>query len=130
MTMTPTTRPLSVLVVDDAPDCTDTLAVLLRLHGHDARTANGWEQALAMLGDWRPDAAILNVKSHDLAGIELACRLRAGAEPPPLLLALTGPADAARESAVGFDHHFPKPVDPGALLAVLSVHSGPRRQPD
>jgi DNA-binding response OmpR family regulator len=132
MTPPTNTRPLSVLIVDDDPDWTDTLAVLLRLHGHDPRTAADGEQAAAVLDGWRPDAAVLNVKSDDPGRFDLARRLRAAGEPPPLFVALIGLGALADVGLVtaGFDHHFLKPVDPDALLAVVTAHAGPRHGPD
>jgi CheY-like chemotaxis protein len=48
-------------------------------------------------------------------------------EARPLLIAVTGwgQEEARRRSkAAGFDHHLVKPVDPGALAALLAVPSG------
>jgi CheY-like chemotaxis protein len=42
----------------------------------------------------------------------------------PLLIAVTGwgqDEDRMRSKAAGFDHHLVKPVDPTALLALLSA---------
>jgi len=46
---------------------------------------------------------------------------------PATLIAITGygqEADRARTAAAGFDHHFVKPVDMQALLAVLAGEGG------
>jgi CheY-like chemotaxis protein len=119
-------RPLSVLIVDDNRDAADTLALFLRLHGHDARSAYGGEQAAAILGGWHADAAVLDIQMNGVDGIELAGRLRAGANGSILLVALTGLGtcdDVARVKAAPFDHVFLKPVEPEQLVRVLDVQS-------
>jgi CheY-like chemotaxis protein len=83
-------RRFSILVVDDNHDAADTLALFLRLHGHDARAAYGGEQALAIVRDWQPDAAIVDVLMNGVGGIELASRLRRDATRPTVIVALTG----------------------------------------
>jgi CheY-like chemotaxis protein len=70
------------------------------------------------------DACLLDIGLPDMDGNALARRLRqlphtAGAT----LIAITGygqDSDRARTAQAGFDHHFVKPVDMQALLAVLA----------
>jgi DNA-binding response OmpR family regulator len=120
-----TPRRFSVLVVDDNRDAADTLAVFLRLNGHDVRVAYGGEEVVAISKDWRPDAAILDIVMQGVDGIELAARLRKVATWPLLLLAVTGVGtndEVARVKAGVFDHFFLKPVDPEEVLRALDTH--------
>lgn len=119
-------RSLRVLVVDDCPDTVASCAELLRLFGHGVRTALGGAEALALLGGWEPDAALIDLRMPGMDGFELARRLR---EPPgraTLLLAVTGLpawAYAPRAEAAGFDHFLAKPVNPDVLLDLLHAHA-------
>ncbi|HSW22650.1 MAG TPA: ATP-binding protein, partial [Burkholderiaceae bacterium] len=103
-----------LLVVDDSPDAAQTLSMLLSLHGQDVRAAFTSEEALQIVQDWQPDAAVLDIGLPDLSGYELCRRIRAqpwGAQ--PLLIACTGwgqQEDVDRARQAGFDFHVVKPV--------------------
>ena len=124
----PSTPLLRILVVDDNVDAATTLAALLRVQGHEVRTAHDGIEALEMLQDFAPDAAILDIGMPRMNGYTLATRIRETMrDAQPLLIAVTGwgQEEARRRSkAAGFDHHLVKPVDPGTLAALLSVPSG------
>lgn len=78
-----------------------------------------------MAEEWQPDVAVLDIGMQDMNGYELCRRLRAqGWSRKLLLIACTGwGQDADRELArkAGFDHHLVKPVDPEAMLRLLSM---------
>ncbi|QJW98524.1 N-6 DNA methylase [Frigoriglobus tundricola] len=119
-----------LLVVDDNVDAADTLATLLRLSGHDVRVAHSGAAALAVVTDYRPDMAFLDIGMPGMDGYEVARRLR---EQPGLqravLVAVTGwgsPEDRRRTTEAGFDHHLVKPVEPAVLEKLLA---GLRNQP-
>src|SRR5262249_43825213 len=84
--------PRRALVVDDNVDAAESLAVVLRLTGHQARTAHSGAEALQAAGAFRPEAVLLDIGlPGGLSGYELAPLLRqlpglGGA----LLVALTG----------------------------------------
>jgi len=121
---TPALPPRRLLVADDNMDAASSLAVLLSLHGQEVRTAFGGLEALRVAEEWHPDAAVLDIGMQDMNGYELCRRLRAQSWGRGLLLiACTGwGQDADRELArnAGFDHHLVKPVDPEAILQLLS----------
>ena len=121
---TPALPPRRLLVVDDNVDAASSLAVLLGLHGQEVRTAFGGLEALRVAEEWQPDVAVLDIGMQDMNGYELCRRLRAQSWGRKLLLiACTGwGQDTDRELArsAGFDHHLVKPVDPEAILHLLS----------
>ncbi len=113
-----------ILVADDNRDAADSLAVMLRIAGHEVRVAYDGLQALEIAQSFQPVLALLDLGMPRLNGYEAARRLRAselGSE--MLLIALTGwgqPEDRSRSLAAGFDHHVVKPVDPSLLERLLA----------
>ena len=112
-----------ILVADDNCDAAETLAMLLRLDGHEVHVANDGLQAIDMFGRTQPEVVILDIGMPGLSGHDVARRIRnLGSEPPVTLIAITGwgqKADKDRAMASGFDHHFTKPVEPTVLSALL-----------
>jgi PAS domain S-box-containing protein len=117
-----------VLVVDDNVDAADSLAMLLRLGGHEVQVAHGGPAALEMVNDYRPEIAFLDIGMPGMDGYEVARRLR---EQPGLegavLVALTGwgqDEDKRRSNEAGFNQHLVKPVDPATLEKLLAEVGG------
>jgi PAS domain S-box-containing protein len=112
------------VVADDNRDSADSLAMMLRLAGHDVVTAYDGRQAIERLRERQPDVAIVDIGMPEYDGYEVARTVRR--EPwgqSLLLVALTGwgqPADRQRATEAGFDHHFTKPIDPARLDDVLA----------
>lgn len=113
-----------VLVADDNLDAGETLAMLLRLDGHEVHVAIDGLEAVEVYKRVQPDVAILDIGMPGLSGHEVARRIRElGGEPPVTLIAVTGwgqKADKDRAMASGFDHHFTKPVEPTVLSRLLA----------
>jgi CheY-like chemotaxis protein len=112
-----------ILVADDNHDAGETLAMLLRLDGHEVHVANDGLEAVAMFTRLQPDVVILDIGMPGLSGHEAARRIREQCgERAVTLIAVTGwgqKADKDRAAASGFDHHFTKPVEPTVLSALL-----------
>jgi signal transduction histidine kinase len=112
-----------VLVVDDNRDAADCLADVMRLGGHDVRTAHDGRTALAIAETFKPDAVLLDLGMPNLSGYDTAECLRARLGPRVLLVATTGwgqDEHRQRSQQAGFDHHLVKPVDPAAVAALLA----------
>jgi CheY-like chemotaxis protein len=111
-----------ILVADDNRDAGETLAMLLRLDGHEVHVATNGLEAIEMFAQLRPDVAILDIGMPGLSGHEVAQRIRRLGGDPVTLIAVTGwgqKADKDRAAASGFDHHFTKPVEPTVLSRLL-----------
>jgi signal transduction histidine kinase/CheY-like chemotaxis protein len=112
-----------VLVVDDNRDAADTTASLLELSGYQTRVAYDPAAALALLDDYVPGVAILDIGLPGMSGYELARRVRAHPNGAAcLLIALTGYGqsdDVAQALRNGFAAHLAKPVPADVLLQRL-----------
>jgi len=111
--------------VDDNQDSADSLAMLLRLQGHEVRVAHSGRAALEITRGYEPHAVFLDIGMPGMDGYEVARRLR---QQPNLksvvLAALTGwgqQEDRRRTAEAGFDHHLVKPPEPQAVEAVLAA---------
>jgi signal transduction histidine kinase len=112
-----------VLVADDNIDAGESLAMLLRLDGHEVELASNGAQAVELFDRMKPEVAILDIGMPGLNGYEVAQRIRQKARTGVTLIAVTGwgqEADKARAAASGFDHHFTKPVEPAVLSALIA----------
>ena len=113
-----------ILVVDDHQDSTDSLALFLRLRGHEVRTAHDGPSALDEIEHYRPDVVFLDLGLPGMSGYDVARRVRMMDDLGPLrLVALTGygtDGDRRKTREAGFDVHLAKPVDPRALDELLA----------
>lgn len=121
---------LRILVVDDNADAAESLALLLRLEGHQTLVAYDGLEAVETALRELPDVVLLDIGLPRLNGYEAARQIRAGASQVRIrLVALTGwgqEDDRKRSRDSGFDHHLVKPVDAAELLALLE---SPQRGP-
>jgi PAS domain S-box-containing protein len=112
-----------VLIADDNRDAAESLAMLLRMDGHDVSVATDGTDAVQMFAKLQPQFAILDIGMPGLNGYEVARRMRKESKGRPLrLIAVTGwgaQADKALAFAAGFDNHFTKPLEPEKLLELL-----------
>jgi CheY-like chemotaxis protein len=113
----------NILIADDNQDALESLALMLRMEGHEVHCASDGEEALQLAGQRKPEIVVLDVGMPKLDGCEVARRIRAeswgrGA----VLVALTGwgqEVDRRRSREAGFDMHLVKPVDPATLCDML-----------
>jgi len=112
-----------ILLADDNRDAAESLAIILRLEGHDVELAHDGQSALDRFAQRRPDVALLDIGMPNTNGYEVARRIRATPDGRDvLLIAITGwaqDADKAESRAAGFDHHLTKPIEPDALIELL-----------
>src|SRR5262245_30982801 len=110
---------LRVLAVDDLPDTTTSLAMLLELWGHEPCVASDGPTALAKAALAPPDVAFVDIGLPGLNGFEVARKLRAlPGMADALLVAVTGHAteeDRRKARDAGFDLLLAKPADPFEL---------------
>jgi two-component system CheB/CheR fusion protein len=118
---------LRILVVDDNRDAADSLAMMLRLLGHEVQTAYDGEEGLTAAELFRPAVALLDIGLPKRNGYELARSIRALTwSKESVLIALTGwgqEEDQRRSHEAGFNHHLVKPANLTAIQALLAAVS-------
>jgi CheY-like chemotaxis protein len=139
-------RPLCVLVVDDCPDTTASLALLVEAWGYRALIANDVPEALRQAAAYHPQVVFLDIGMPGVSGLELARQLRQRPDGKSVfLVAMTGygnQEDRSRCQAAGVDLHLLKPANPQHLQRLLALYQqehfchdcrttgGPGHQPD
>ena len=128
---------LRVLIAEDNPDAAATLAMSLRLEGHQVEIAHDGTEALNIAETFRPQVALLDIAMPRISGYELAEKIRGRAwGKEALLIAQTGwgrAQDWEKAIVSGFNFHLTKPLNYDALTKILdnfSNHSSATAMPD
>lgn len=105
---------IRTLLVDDNVDALESMATYLSLRGHVVRTCESPLDALALVREFSPQVAILDIGLPEMDGYALASELRRRFSAEQLrLIALTGYGQAKDQDQArraGFDVHLVKPV--------------------
>ena len=114
-----------ILVVDDNSIQATSLSMLMQYSGHDVKTALDGPSALAVLADFVPDVALIDIGlGGTMSGLDLARQMRAQQRfDKTVLIAQTGwgrNEDRERSRAAGFDHHVVKPIDHNRLQRIIA----------
>ncbi|WAS95108.1 PAS domain S-box protein [Nannocystis punicea] len=113
-----------VLVVDDNEDSALTMAMMLRLLGHQVQTAHDGHQALAAAESFRPDIILMDMGMPRLNGYDATRQIRAKPWGAAIrIIALTGwgqDSDRLRSKEAGCDLHLVKPVSLAELKKLLA----------
>ncbi|MHB8736701.1 MAG: PAS domain-containing hybrid sensor histidine kinase/response regulator, partial [Terriglobales bacterium] len=113
-----------ILVVDDNVDAAESIAMILRLSGHEVRLVHNGPAALEAAEQYQPEAVVLDIGLPGMNGYEVAKRLRQHPNfRETLLIAVTGYGqedDRRKSLEAGFNQHLVKPVDPTALQTLLA----------
>jgi len=115
------TRSELIVVVDDDVDIARFVEVNLRLHGYDVLLAHDGETALALIGERRPDLAIIDWMMPRLDGLALTRRLRANPLTMPMPIIMLTARGQTAEKVIGLtagaDDYLVKPFDTMELVA-------------
>lgn len=121
----PTTRAVTILLVDDDLLVSNGTAAMIEDLGHTVIEANTPEHALDVILSDRPvDLVITDYAMPGMTGLELARRARVHAPELPIVLA-SGYADiSAKEAALLDLPRLSKPFQQQELAAAIACHSG------
>ena len=115
-----------ILVVDDNPANLRLLRLLLAAESYEVRTADGAEEAITILEDFRPRLILMDLQMPGMNGFELARRLKGDAATRDIVIvaltayAMKGDEERAREA--GCDGYVSKPIDTRTLPALVARH--------
>lgn len=118
-------RGCRVLLVEDDKQVCRLMCLQLETHGYEVRCATTGIEAIATVGDFHPQAVVLDLGLPDMSGTEVVTRIKSlPQEEPPICIALSGrnePEDLERAFAAGFDHYLVKPASLEQLDVLLSA---------
>jgi two-component system CheB/CheR fusion protein len=121
-------RKRRVLVVEDNLDSVHSMALLVRMMGHEVRFAINGFAALDIAREFRPDVVLLDIGLPDFNGCEIARQLRfeEGLGKTRFIAISALPAQQYREQALaaGCDGFYSKPIDPAVLEKLIGESSG------
>lgn len=108
-----------ILVVEDDKELSDLVVGRLSSSGYDVQTAYTGREALARVGERKPDLVLLDVMLPELDGLEVCRRLRAD-HPLLYIIMLTARSDELDRVVgleVGADDYVTKPFSLQELIA-------------
>lgn len=110
-----------VLIVDDDPIVRAALARHFRHKGHHVRTAGGVGEAVQLLREDPPEAAVIDLRMEDGSGLDLMRQMRelAPHTRAVILTAYGSIASAVEAVKLGAVNYLPKPSDPETILAAI-----------
>ena len=109
-----------VLIVDDEPNILMSVEFLMRREGYQVATAADGQEAIDLLGEFRPDLMILDVMMPRKNGFEVCAEVRADARlsaMPILMLTAKGrEAEMKKGLSLGADAYITKPFSTHELV--------------
>ena len=115
---------LNVLVVDDVADSADTLAALIVMVGHSARTAYSAAEGLRLAYDSVPDLIFHDLAMPEMNGFEAARTLRSDARfAGTIMVALSAYTTQVfiDDKNANFDRFITKPIHRDELCEILAI---------
>jgi CheY-like chemotaxis protein/two-component sensor histidine kinase len=128
LTTTTQPRPRRVLVVDDNKDSADSLFMLLKIAGHEVKTAYDGLQAIAVAEQFRPEVILLDIGMPEMNGYDTCRYIRQQEWGKHIIIAaLTGwgqEEDKRKSMEAGFNFHLVKPASLETLMPLLAEIPG------
>ena len=119
-----------ILAVEDEPDTSELLQIILESCGARVKTVDSATKALAAIERETFDVLISDIGLPDQDGYGLIARIRAlppergGAIPAVALTAYAGEEDRNRVLEAGFQVHVPKPITHRDLISIVAHLAG------
>lgn len=115
---------IRALVVDDDTDAREFLEFLLQANGATVITAASASDALQILQQSQPDILLSDIGMPEMDGYGLMRKVRswelAKNLPAIALTAYAGDADQKQAISAGFQRHVAKPINPDAVVAMIT----------
>jgi two-component system, cell cycle response regulator DivK len=115
-----------ILIIDDNPANMKLLRFVLLGQGYEVREAVDAEQALEILGAFRPRLILMDLQLPGVGGLELTRRLKADpVHRHAIIIAVTASAmkgDEEKAVAAGCDGYVTKPIDTRTLPKLIASY--------
>lgn len=115
--------PRRVLIVDDNLAVVKMASLMMKLLGHEVRSASDGQEGIEVAAEFLPDVVFMDLGMPRMNGYDAARHIR---EQPwgerMLLVAISGwDEDEARKRSkeAGFDHHLAKPAETSVLRRLI-----------
>jgi DNA-binding response OmpR family regulator len=111
-----------VLVIDDDPDMTDLLSLLLNRRDFNVISCNSGEEGVQKARNESPDVIILDLMMKGMDGWQVCTAVRKFSSIPIIILsALDNPGMVVSALDAGADDFLTKPVSSGLLVSRLNT---------
>jgi CheY-like chemotaxis protein len=113
----------SILIVDDDSDTLRLLEFLMAREGYAVQTANGAEDAMALLYSFTPDAVLMDIRLPGMDGLQLTrlIKLTGTTKKIPILAVSASDTALTIQEAydAGCDGYITKPVDANTFASTV-----------
>jgi two-component system OmpR family response regulator len=113
-------RTRRVLVVDDSPHIVELIVTRLRLAGLETQVARNGQEAIQRLGEFRPEAMVLDINMPILDGFGVLAYMQTNGLsakiPTMVLTANNNAADVAKAVKLGARDYLSKPFKDALLV--------------
>jgi len=111
-----------VLVIDDDPNMTDLLSLLLKSRGYEVSISNSGRDGIQKTKADPQDVIILDMMMEEMDGLQVCAQIRTFSNIPILILsALDNPGIIVKALDAGADDFLTKPVSSGLLISRLNT---------
>ena len=125
MTVADSSRPLTVLIVDDEPVNRLVLSRMIELLGSQCLEAASGDEALDLLGEQAVDLVLMDIQMPRMSGIQTVeqLRVRPGPNREAPVVAVTGDTTRSKRDylQLGFDDYTNKPISLAAVQQMLQA---------
>jgi DNA-binding response OmpR family regulator len=108
-----------ILIVDDTPVNLNLMRLLLTHEGYAVRTAGRAEEAIDILGSYRPELILADIRLPGMDGLEMTRRIKLNPQTKAIkVIALTASAksdDPERAAGAGCDEYLTRPIETHVL---------------
>ena len=124
-------RGLSILIVEDSDDSSESMRVFLEHLGAAVAIARDGREALDLLSTAAPDLVLCDLRMPRMDGFEFIHELHRGPSSPPVVAmsALASDTDRQRTRDAGFECHIAKPFDEATIVAAVAATVRHRQRP-
>lgn len=116
----------NVLIIEDHPTNLKLFSVLLTIEGYKIHTARSAQEALQVMGAYKPNLILMDIQLPDLDGLELTRRLKKDTRYSDIpIVAITAYAmkgDREKALEAGCVEYISKPIDPKSFLETIAKY--------